>query len=79
MESRNYPLSNMQLELLKLFSRDIDDKDVKEIKKLIVKYLSNKLAKTTNKIWEEKGWTDEDMDKLLNTHMRTPYKEQNKK
>ncbi len=78
MKSINYPLSNMQLELLKLFSRDIEDKDVKEIKKLIVKYLSQKLANTTNKVWEEKNWTDEDMDKLLNTHMRTPYKDQDK-
>lgn len=78
MESINYPLSNMQLELLKLFSRDIEDKDLKEIKKLIVKYLSKKLGNTANKVWEEKNWTDEDMDKLLNTHMRTPYKDQDK-
>lgn len=69
----------MQLELLKLFSRDIEDKDVKEIKKLIVKYLSNRLAKNADEVWKEKGWTNEDMEKLLNTHMRTPYKDNNKK
>jgi len=78
MKSINYPLSNMQLELLKLFSRDIEDNDVKEIKKLIVKYLAQKLANTANKVWEEKDWTNEDMDKFLNTHMRTPYKDQDK-
>lgn len=79
MESINYPLSNMQLELLKLFSRDIEDNDVKEIKKLIVRYLSEKLANNANEIWEKKGWTNDDMEKLLNTHMRTPYEDNNKK
>ena len=74
MESINFPLSNIQLELLKLFSRDIKEKDLKEIKRLIVKYLSKKLANESDKIWEDKNWTNEDMDKFLKTHMRTPYK-----
>jgi hypothetical protein len=68
----------MQLELLKLFSRDIEDKDVKEIKRLIVKYLATKLTDAVDKVWEEKGWTNEDMDKFSNTHMRTPYTDRNK-
>jgi len=50
MESVNYPLSNMQLELLKFFSRGIEDNDVVEIKKLIVKYLSQKLAISADKV-----------------------------
>ena len=77
MESINFPLSNIQLELLKLFSRDIKEKDLKEIKRLIVKYLSKKLANESDKIWEDKNWTNEDMDKFLKTHMRTPYKGSN--
>lgn len=76
MKSVNYPLSNMQLELLKLFSRDIADNDVVEIKKLFVKYLSQKLDSSANKDREEKNWTNDDMDKLLNSRLRTPYKDQ---
>ena len=74
MESMNFPLSNIQLELLKLFSRDIEDNDLKEIKRLIVIFLSTKLSNQADKVWDEKNWTNKDMDKLLNTHMRTPYK-----
>jgi hypothetical protein len=74
MESINFPLSNIQLELLKLFSRDIKENDLKEIKRLIVKYLSNKLSNEADKVWEDNNWTNEDMDKFLKTHMRTPYK-----
>lgn len=68
------PLNNAQLEILKLFSRDLEERDLLEIKRLIVRYLAEKATRMADKIWEEKGWTNEDMDKLLNTHMRTPYK-----
>lgn len=71
----NYPLSNIQLELLQLFSRDLEERDILEIKQLIVNYLSNKLNRQTDKAWDEKKLTNDDMDKLLNTHLRTPYKD----
>jgi len=74
MEPINYPLSNMQLELLKLFSRDIEENDIQEIKRLIVKYLSSKLADKADKVWTEKNWSNDDMEKLLNTHLRTQSK-----
>ncbi len=74
-ELSNYPLSNIQLELLQLFSRDLEERDIIEIKQLIVNYLSSKLNKQTTKVWDEKNLTDDDMDRLLNTHLRTPYKD----
>jgi len=75
MNAANFPLSNAQLELLKLFSRDIDESDLKEIKRLIVRYLASKLSEQTNKVWEEKNWSNEDMENFLKTHMRTKYKD----
>ncbi len=75
MKSLNYPLSNMQIELLKLFSRDIEEEDLKELKRLMVKYLSKNLFDKADKQWEEKSLSNDDMDKLLNTHLRTPYKD----
>lgn len=77
METLNYPLSNMQIELLKLFARDIEEQDLKEIKDLITVYLAKKLTDEADKVWNDKGWTNETMDQFLNTHMRTPYKDQN--
>lgn len=74
MEAVKRPFSNMQLELLKLFSRDLSEEDLKAIKRLIVQYLSKKATQLSDQMWEEKGWTNEDMDNLLDTHMRTPYK-----
>ncbi len=75
MESVNFPLSNVQLELLKLFSRDIGDNDLKEIKKLIVGYLSKKLLSEADKVWDKKNWSNENMEGILSTHLRIAYKE----
>ncbi len=69
----NAPLNKTQLEILKLFSRDLDDVDLLEIKMLITKYLSEKSNKMANQVWDKKGWTNKDMDELSRTHLRTPY------
>lgn len=70
------PLSNVQLELLKLFSRDLPEEDLLAIKRLLVRFLAEKATRLADQVWEEKGWTNEDMDRMLNEHMRTPYQSQ---
>ena len=71
--SFDLPLNRHQLEILKLFSRDLEDTDMIAIKRLIVKYLGEKVSRMADEVWEEKNWTNEDMKRLLNTHERTPY------
>lgn len=70
-------LNSHQLEILKLFSRDLDESDLIAIKKLIVKYLAEKITKMADEVWDKNNWTDKDMERLLNTHMRTPYNPHN--
>ena len=70
-------LNRHQLEILKLFTREMDDHDLVEIKRLIVRYLAQKITRMADDIWEEKGWTDDDMERLLKEHNRTPYNPEN--
>ncbi|MDX1943064.1 MAG: hypothetical protein SFU99_21045 [Saprospiraceae bacterium] len=67
------PLSNLQLELLTLFAENVSDEDLIAIRQLIARYFAEKAIEAANKVWDEKGWTDEDVERLLNTRMRTPY------
>jgi hypothetical protein len=71
------PLNDLQLEILKLFARDLEEADLLAIKRLIVKYLAKKVTQMADEVWEENKWTDEDMEKMLNTHERTPYNPKN--
>jgi hypothetical protein len=66
MSTLNYPLSNVQIELMKLFRTNLSDQELIELKDLIVKFYADKVTSQANAIWDEKGLTNEDMDKWLN-------------
>jgi len=70
MENINQPLSNAQLEILKAFSFELSDDDLKELKNLLAKYFAEKAIKSANSVWEEKGWSDEKVDDFLNRKLR---------
>ena len=67
------PFNEMQLEVIKLFTREMTAEDMKAIKRLIVRYFAQKAIQSANHIWDEKGWTKENEAELLNIHERTPY------
>lgn len=68
-----HSLSNLQLELLKLFARNVAEQDLLEIKKLLVKYFAKKAMDLADKVWEENDWTEADEQRMLNEHLRIHY------
>ena len=64
------PLSNVQLEILKAFSYNLTDKELKDFKDTLAQYFAERAIQIADQVWEEKGWTDEDVDRMLNTKMR---------
>lgn len=67
------PFNEMQLEIIKLFTREMSTEDMKAIKRLIVRYFAQKAIQSANKVWDDKRWTKDDETRLLNIHERTPY------
>ena len=72
MKNRHHPLNNAQLELLKLFSVGLSEEELREMKKVLLQFLAAKLKRETDKVWEKKGWSHEDMDRLLHEQLRKP-------
>ena len=77
MVTQSPPLSNIQLELLKMFSYPMPEQQVSEIKQLLAKYFAEKLTKELDHLWDENDWTNETMDSWLNEHLRTSYQKVN--
>ena len=67
-------LTNLQLELVKLFSYKIAESQVLEIKQLLSNYFADKATEEMDRLWEENNWTEETMKDWSNEHLRTPYK-----
>jgi hypothetical protein len=63
-------LSNIQIELLKLYSKNVSDDQLNEIKLLIGKYFAEKTTQAMDKVWNEKKLTDEEMKKWSHEHNR---------
>jgi len=59
------PLSNVQAELLKLFSAEIPEPYLIELKKVMAKFLLEKARDKADAIWDEKGYTDEKLQQML--------------
>jgi hypothetical protein len=60
------PLSNLQQELLKLYSSDIGETDLLNIKRYLANYFAGKSIQEADKIWDEKGYTNDTMNQWLN-------------
>jgi hypothetical protein len=60
----NPPLSNVQMELLKLYATDIEDETLLELKKMMAKFFLDKMRSSADKIWEEKGYSDDQMKEI---------------
>jgi hypothetical protein len=59
------PLTNLQVELLKLFSRDLPEKNLLAIKELISDYLLDAARDEADKVWDEKGYDEETVQQWL--------------
>jgi hypothetical protein len=63
-------LSNIQLELLKLYGSNIPEKQLFEIRMLLAKYFAEQATTAMEKVWEEKNLTPQDMINWTNRHNR---------
>ena len=62
----NQNFSNIQLELLKLYSTDVKESELLEIKEYLANYFAKKAINEADTIWDEKNFNDELMEKWLN-------------
>lgn len=63
---QSQPLSNVQAELLKLYSTNLSTDELKELKTVLGKYFALKAAKEADKLWDNKKYSNETMDVWLN-------------
>jgi len=59
------PLSNVQQEILKLYSTNLEESELYELKSQLAHFYARKAIQGADKVWEEKAYTAEDMDKWL--------------
>ena len=68
-----HKLSNLQLELLKLFSHQVTEQELLDIKDLLARYFARRATAAMDDLWKSRNLNDETIDAWLTDHQRTPY------
>ena len=63
-------MSNLQLELLRLYGNGVSDESLREIKTILAKYFADKATAAMDQVWDEKGLTEQTMIDWTNEHNR---------
>ncbi len=67
-------MSNLQLELLKLYATNIPEQQLLDIKQLLAAYFAELIDRDMSALWEEKEWDERTIEIWKNEHLRTSYK-----
>ncbi len=59
------PLTNLQLELLKLFSLNLSEDELIEVRRMLANFFAERASDEMDKLWKENNWTNETMDEWL--------------
>ena len=53
------PLSNVQVELLKVYAANVPDETLLEMKRVLAKFFLDKARQQADNAWEQKNYNDE--------------------
>lgn len=60
-------LNQLQISLLRLFNRAMSEDEILKLKKVLVSHYSEILNEELTKVVKDKGYTQQDFDKMLNS------------
>ena len=59
------PLTNLQVELLQLYSLKLSDNELLQVKEVLARYFAYRLRKHVDQLWQEIELTAEDTEQWL--------------
>lgn len=64
--SSSPPFSNIQMELLKIYSTNISEEELLELKKHLATFFAQKAIKLADNLWDERNLTNAEMESWAN-------------
>ena len=63
-------LNAAQLEIVKLFDRDLSEKDLRELKQVLIEFLAKKVVEEADKTFAKKGYSFADIEHWKTEHYK---------
>jgi hypothetical protein len=70
--AQNNKMTNLQLEILKMFEYNLAESQLIELKEVISQYFMDKVDSGMDNVLNEKDWSNSTMESIVNQHTRTP-------
>lgn len=70
MANKEKGLSNVQLELLRVFNHSLSDEDLLEVKRVLANHFAAKASDAMDEVWDRNGLEPGDMNSWTNGHER---------
>jgi hypothetical protein len=67
-------LSNLQLEILKVFSFELSEDEIKDIRAMLAAYFAERVSSDMDALFEANDWGAQKIEEWSAEHMRTAYK-----
>lgn len=64
-------MSNLQLELLRLYGNGVSEETLREVKTILAKYFADKATAEMDKVWDEQGLSEQTVIDWTNEHNRS--------
>lgn len=64
-------MSNLQLELLRLYATDVSEETLREVKTILAKYFADKATAEMDKVWDDQGLSEQTVIDWTNEHNRS--------
>jgi hypothetical protein len=63
-------LNNAQPEILKMFSKPMNKRDLADLRKTLIEFLSEKIDEEVDQLWDKRKLSQNKLDKILKTHLK---------
>ncbi|MCE7071259.1 hypothetical protein LZG74_13150 [Dyadobacter sp. CY327] len=64
-------LSNIQIELLKLYPYSVSEKELGDIRKMLADYFAQRIDSEMDQLWEQNNWNEQTVETWKSEHLRS--------
>lgn len=73
MPNQALKFNQAQRDVLNVISVLHTDEDVKALRKVLIKFMNERLQTEIDKLWDSGEWSNEKLAEMKNEHLRTKY------
>lgn len=73
MQNQALKFNQAQREVLNVVSVLQSDDDVKALRKVLIKFMNDRLQGELDKLWDSGEWNQDKLDEMRHEHLRTSY------